>query len=72
MTIETSKNSNQIEFCGTVERETGKAFLVSDGITETWLPKSQIVKYRRIGGSASHHDFEFFIPEWLAKDKGII
>lgn len=72
MAIDTSKNSNQIEFGGTVERETDKAFLVSDGINEMWIPKSQIIKARRIGGSASHHDFEFVLPEWLAKDKGII
>lgn len=61
--------NNDIEFCATVEHETDKSLLVSDGSEKIWLPKSQIVRQRPIG---SNMDFEFVIPQWLAKEKGII
>jgi len=57
-----------VEFCGELRWETDAAYLVFDGINEVWLPKSQIQDSRQIKGS----DWEFIIPEWLAKEKGII
>ena len=61
--------NNQIEFCATVENETEKSLLVSDGKEKIWLPKSQIAKQRPIGRNG---DYEFVIPQWLAKERGII
>lgn len=59
-----------IEIACEVLRETDKAFHVSDGVREAWLPKSQV----------EHHPSEnprsrssiVVMPEWLAKDKGLI
>ncbi|MCU0589875.1 MAG: hypothetical protein MUC33_01155 [Desulfobacterales bacterium] len=60
-----------VEFCGEVRRETEKAYLVFDGQHETWIPKSVVKSERRV--KASHrNDFIFEIPEWLAKEKGIV
>lgn len=57
-----------IEFCGEVRRESDHALMVYDGKTRVWIPKSQIKSQRCIKGD----DFEFTIPEWLAREKGII
>ena len=48
----------------TIKRETDKAYFVSDGVTEVWLPKSQCEWDR--------DDQTMAMPEWLAKDKGLI
>lgn len=58
-----------IEFCGEIKWETDNAYLVFDGDNEIWIPKSQVKEKRRIGRDG---DYEFTIPEWLAKEKGII
>lgn len=63
-----------VEFCGTLEHETKPgvpdegAYLVADGRNKVWLPKSQVISARHINGD----DWEFEIPEWLAKQEGII
>ena len=57
-----------VEFCGDLKYETEKAYLVFDGINEVWIPKSQVQESRLISGIA----WEFTIPQWLAKEKGII
>jgi len=57
-----------VEFYGEIRRETDNAVLVFDGINEVWLPKSQIVEMNHVKGQ----DFEFIIPEWLAKEKEIV
>lgn len=59
-----------VEFCGEIKRETDKAFMVFDGQNEIWMPKSMIQSKRQIGYNRS--DFVFEIPEWLAKEKGIV
>ncbi len=46
-----------------LRHETPKAYLVFDGATEVWLPKSMTEK---------NSDGTFTLPEWLAKDKGLI
>ena len=58
-----------VEFCGELKHPTPGAYLVSDGIHEEWLPRSQVISMRRIGIG---DDFVFVIPYWLAKKKGII
>jgi len=57
-----------IEFYGTLEHETDKAYLVFDGREKIWIPKSQVKKCQNI----KEDDWEFTIPEWLAREKGII
>jgi len=59
-----------IEFCGELKHETKFAYLVFDGASETWIPKSQVKSMRQIGSRGD--DYEFEIPEWLARSKGII
>jgi hypothetical protein len=53
-----------IELALTVKHQTEKAFLVTDGVNEVWLPKSQV----------EHHEEDgiFVIPFWLARDKELI
>lgn len=60
-----------VEFCGEIRIETAKAYLVFDGQNEVWLPRSMIKTMRRIGSSTSG-DYVFEIPEWLAREKGIV
>lgn len=57
-----------IEFYGEMKYDTEKAYLIYDGIDEIWLPKSKVVSLRRIRDD----DYEFIIPLWLAKKKGIV
>ena len=53
----------------TVKRTTDSAVLVWDGAIDAWLPRSQIEDPDEypIGET-----LEFLLPEWLAKDKGLI
>ena len=63
-------NYKPIEFCGEIKHETNYAYLVFDGSNDVWIPKSQLQENpRQIG---RENNWEFIIPEWLAKDKGII
>ena len=61
---------DQVEFCGELRYETEKAYLIFDGSNEIWIPKSQVQEIRQL--SQRSQDFEITIPQWLAKDKGII
>lgn len=60
----------EVEIAVVVKRETEKAILVNFGVRdEVWVPKSQISDWSEDGdGSTS----SIFIPEWLAKEKGMI
>lgn len=42
--------------------ETEKAYFVTDGYDEFWLPKSQV----------DYDGDEFIIPEWLAIKRGLV
>ncbi len=60
-----------VELTLTVEAETAKAYLVSDGVTEGWLPKSLLQDespIRQIGGQT----FEFEVPAWWATKQEFI
>lgn len=46
-----------------VKIETPRAWLVTDGDKEAWLPKSQC---------QNNGDGTFTVPHWLAKDKELI
>jgi hypothetical protein len=53
----------QIEISAEMEHESEKAFLLFDGDKRVWVPKSQV---KWIGKNL------WEMPEWLAKDKGLI
>lgn len=49
-----------------LKHETAKAWLVSDGAKDVWVPKSQ-------GDLADDGKvFTLTLPLWLAKDKGLV
>lgn len=56
--------SDLVDIAGEVRRETDRAFLLYDGTQEVWLPKSQC--------EWDASDSTMAMPEWLAKDKGLI
>jgi len=62
-----SKN-NPVEFCGEIKNESDLAYMVYDGDSITWIPKSQVMKLKPVKNS----DFIITIPEWLAIEKGIV
>jgi len=55
--------SDLIDIAGELRIETEKAMLVFDGEQSVWLPKSLVEE---------NGDGTFTMPEWLAKDKGLI
>jgi len=59
--------SNLVDIAAELRHETGRAFLIHDGTKEVWLPKSQ-VEVECSGGDR----VIVTMPEWLAKDKGLI
>ena len=42
---------------------TEKAFWISDGVTDAWVPRSQV---------EDNGDGTFTMPLWLAKEKGFV
>jgi hypothetical protein len=60
---------NKIEICAEIKRETDRAFLVNDGTTDKWIPKSE-VETDQDGGPGDA--IIFTMPEWLVYDKGFI
>lgn len=63
-------DSRHIEIACEVLRETDKAFHVSDGVREAWLPKSQVEHHKET--DPRKRSCVMVMPEWLAKDKGLI
>jgi hypothetical protein len=61
--------SKFIEIDVEVIKETAKAFLVTDGDKEEWMPKSQI---KTTGLLSPGGTYTIKIPEWLAKEKGMV
>jgi len=57
---------NRIEICGDIKHDTEDAILLSDGVSEEWLPRSQIEIRKLANGYA------VIMHEWLAKKKGFI
>ena len=58
----------EIEIAVEVLTETPKAYRVSDGTREAWIPKSQVTDYCEEKGNIT----SIFIHEWLAEEKGLI
>lgn len=63
----TSRRSDLVDICVDQKYITAKAVLVSDGTTEAWLPLAQVEIKRNKDGTIA-----VTLPEWLAKDKGLI
>lgn len=53
-----------------IEKETPRAYLVSDGAVKEWIPKSQIECTQTLINEGDTVTIE--IPEWLAEEKGFI
>lgn len=49
------------------EAPSGLAWLLDDGATQFWFPKSQGELYKRADGT-----YNLFAEEWLLKKKGLI
>ena len=58
--------SDLVDIACQLKHETAKAWLINDGTKDVWIPKSQ----SEIEGDADR--CVITIPEWLAKDKGLI
>lgn len=58
-----SGGSDLIDIAGLVRSETDKAILFDDGTQTVWLPKSKV---------EDNEDGTYAMPEWLAKEKGLI
>jgi len=59
---------NMITITGEVRHETDYAILVDFGDPEAvWLPKSQLEDWPDVGDCD-----DVIMPEWLAKEKGVI
>lgn len=59
----TSSRSDIVDIHADLKHETEKAYLISDGSREAWIPKSQCER---------NDDGTFSMPEWIAMDKGLI
>jgi hypothetical protein len=55
--------SKLADIAGELRGETDKAFRLYDGKTTEWVPKRLV---------ENNGDGTFTMPEWLAKDKGLI
>lgn len=66
---EDSDYAGLYEVAGEIARETPKAVLFHDGTKTEWLPKSRI----KIVRDSKHETAAVvFMPEWLAKQKGLV
>ena len=64
---DTQKNLT-VEIAVEVKHDTAKAMLVTDGSVEAWIPKSQVT-YEPLN---NNKETTITMPEWLAKNKGLI
>jgi hypothetical protein len=55
-------------FYGELQGETDKCWFIFDGICTISMPKSQVRAMRKV----RYDDWEFEVPEWIARQKGII
>lgn len=64
------RNDEKIEVAVTFKHITDRAVLVNDGDKDVWLPLSQ-VEYD-FCDTEPGEAIEIVVPEWIAKDKGLI
>lgn len=60
-------SKRHVEIACTVKRETDKAVLINDGTRDAWIPKALIDLHPEMGDVVTA-----VMPEWVAKDKGLI
>ena len=63
----TDRDAKLCDVAVLLKHETMKAYLVNDGANDVWLPKS-MVEIEIVGDKSSI----VTMPEWLAKEKGLI
>lgn len=63
-----SGRSDLVDIAAEIRAETKAAVLIFDGTRKAWLPKSQI-EIEASGGSAL---VVVTLPEWLAREKGLL
>lgn len=63
-----SDSDDEVTVDVTIRHQTDKAILAYDGKREVWVPKSQI-RDLKMGKAKTA---QITIPEWLAKDKGLV
>lgn len=65
----------------TIAATTSNAILICDGVEDCWVPISLIERLetdaaeidpRRIGQFSRDDEYEITIPEWFAKQKGLL
>jgi hypothetical protein len=56
-------NSELFDMAAQIKAETERAYLLTDGTCEAWVPKSQV---------EDNGDGTFTLPAWLAADKGFL
>lgn len=61
------RRSDLVDVTVTFVRESERAWCVNDGTKDVWIPKSKGELERQARGVC-----ELTIPEWLAKEKGLI
>lgn len=61
-----------VEIDVTIKAVTAKAFLVvTEDLSETWLPKSQVASYGDLNEQSKKDDSgTMIVSEWIAKQKG--
>lgn len=65
--------SEPVEVSVEVKAKTASAFLVSDGSVDVWIPFSLIDEESTLDQEAKVGDTgELLIPEWKAKQEGLI
>ena len=66
----TRRNDEKIEVSVTFKHITDRAVLVNDGDKDVWLPLSQ-VEYD-FCDTEPGETIEILVPEWIAKNKGLL
>lgn len=64
-----TKQPQYVELCGEVKVIGDRAILFFDGVTEIWIPKSQIENPDELEAGVVE---ELRVAEWLAKKEGLI
>jgi len=64
----TMADRRTVEIYVEIKRRAARAVLVSDGVSEVWLPTSLI----DIDPANKYNQASITMPEWLAKEKGLI
>jgi hypothetical protein len=62
----TDRDTKLCDVAVLLKHETMKAYLVNDGANDVWLPKSMV----EVDGTGSNAIVT--MPEWLAKEKGLL